>query len=87
MMRDINERVGHYLFSLAVIYSLASLLATVALALLGLPNAMMWGVLHGRGLVRAVRRAAGGDRPGGAGGAADLRGLAAHRRGAGHPDR
>jgi predicted PurR-regulated permease PerM len=47
MMRDINERVGHYLFSLAVIYAVVAVLATVALALLGLPNAMMWGVLMG----------------------------------------
>lgn len=47
MMRDINERVGHYLFSLAVIYCVVAVLATVALALLGLPNAMMWGVLLG----------------------------------------
>ena len=47
MMRDINERVGHYLLSLAVIYSCVAVLATVALVLLGLPNAMMWGVLLG----------------------------------------
>ena len=47
MMRDINDRVGHYLFSLAVIYSCVAVLATAALALLGLPNAMMWGVLMG----------------------------------------
>ena len=47
VMRDINERVGHYLFSLAVIYSCVAVLGTVALALLGLPNAMMWGVLLG----------------------------------------
>jgi predicted PurR-regulated permease PerM len=47
MMRDINERVGHYLFSLTVIYSVVAVLATVALWLLGLPNAMMWGVLLG----------------------------------------
>lgn len=47
MMRDINERVGHYLFSLAVIYSAVAVLGTVALWLLGLPNAMMWGVLLG----------------------------------------
>ena len=47
MMRDINERVGHYLFSLAAIYFAVAALATVALALLGLPNAMMWGVLLG----------------------------------------
>src|SRR5579883_1902949 len=47
MMRDINERVGHYLFSLAVIYSCVAVLATVALALIGVPNAMMWGVLLG----------------------------------------
>jgi len=44
MMRDINERVGHYLFSLAAIYSAVAVLATTALALLGLPNAMMFGV-------------------------------------------
>jgi predicted PurR-regulated permease PerM len=47
MMRDINERVGHYLFSLALIYFAVAVLATTALALLGLPNAMMWGVLLG----------------------------------------
>jgi predicted PurR-regulated permease PerM len=47
MMRDINERVGHYLFSLAVIYAGVAVLATVALVLLGLPNALMWGVLLG----------------------------------------
>lgn len=47
MMRDINERVGHYLFSLAVIYACVAVLGTVALVLLGLPNAMMWGVLLG----------------------------------------
>jgi predicted PurR-regulated permease PerM len=47
VMRDINERVGHYLFSLAVIYAGVAVLATVALALLGLPNALMWGVLLG----------------------------------------
>jgi predicted PurR-regulated permease PerM len=49
MMRDINERVGHYLFSLAVIYSVVAVLATLALWLIGLPNAMMWGVLLGVG--------------------------------------
>jgi predicted PurR-regulated permease PerM len=47
MMRDINGRVGHYLFSLAVIYFGVAVLATTALALLGVPNAMMWGVLLG----------------------------------------
>jgi predicted PurR-regulated permease PerM len=47
MMRDINERVGHYLFSLVVIYSVVAALASVALALIGLPNAVMWGVLLG----------------------------------------
>lgn len=47
LMRDINERVGYYLFSLAVIYSGVAVLATVALALLGLPNAVMWGALMG----------------------------------------
>src|SRR6185295_18639486 len=47
MMRDINERVGHYLFSLAVIYAGVAALSTVALALLGFPNAIIWGGLMG----------------------------------------
>jgi predicted PurR-regulated permease PerM len=47
MMRDINERVGHYLFSLAVIYCVVAVLSTIALWLLGLPNPMMWGVFMG----------------------------------------
>jgi len=47
VMRDINDRVGHYLFSLAAVYFVVAVLATVALVLLGLPNAMMWGVLLG----------------------------------------
>lgn len=46
-MRDINERVGHYLFSLAAIYSVVAVLSTIALWLLGLPNPMMWGVFMG----------------------------------------
>ncbi len=46
-MRDVNERVGHYLFSLAVIYSCVAVLATVALALIGFPNAMVWGAVMG----------------------------------------
>jgi predicted PurR-regulated permease PerM len=49
VMRDINERVGHYLFSLAVIYTGVALLSTIALALLGFPNAMMWGAFMGIG--------------------------------------
>jgi predicted PurR-regulated permease PerM len=47
VMRDINDRVGQYLFSLAVIYSAVAALATVALALLGFPNAIVWGALLG----------------------------------------
>src|SRR6185295_18746413 len=47
MLRDINERVGHYLFSLAAIYCVVAALSTIALALIGLPNAMMWGVFMG----------------------------------------
>lgn len=47
VMRDINERVGHYLFSLAVIYAGVAACATVALALLGFPNAIIWGALMG----------------------------------------
>lgn len=47
VMRDINERVGHYLFSLAVIYAGVAACSTVALALMGFPNAIIWGVLMG----------------------------------------
>lgn len=47
VMRDINERVGHYLFSLAVIYSCVAVGAATALAFLGLPNAIIWGFLMG----------------------------------------
>ena len=46
-MRDINERVGHYLFSLAVIYACVAVLAAIALALLGFPNPMVWGAVTG----------------------------------------
>ena len=47
MMRDINERVGHYLFALAVIYSGVAAASATVLALLGLPNAIIWGFLMG----------------------------------------
>jgi predicted PurR-regulated permease PerM len=47
VMRDINERVGDYLFALAVIYSGVAAISAAALALLGLPNAIIWGVLMG----------------------------------------
>lgn len=47
VMRDINDRVGHYLFSLAVIYCGVAVLSAVALALLGFPNAVMWGIVMG----------------------------------------
>ena len=47
VMRDINDRVGQYLFSLAVIYACVAAVATVALAVLGFPNAIVWGVLMG----------------------------------------
>lgn len=47
VMRDINERVGHYLFSLAVIYTGVAACSTVALAALGFPNAIIWGALMG----------------------------------------
>jgi predicted PurR-regulated permease PerM len=47
MMRDINDRVGHYLFALAVIYAFVAVIAAVALALLGFPNAIMWGIVMG----------------------------------------
>jgi len=47
VMRDINDRVGHYLFALAAIYSVVAVLSTIGLALLGFPNAMMWGAFMG----------------------------------------
>ncbi len=47
VMRDINDRVGHYLFALAIIYACVAVAAAVALALLGIPNAIMWGVVLG----------------------------------------
>lgn len=47
VMRDINERVGTYLFALAVIYSLVAAASTITLALLGFPNPILWGVLMG----------------------------------------
>ena len=47
MMRDINDRVGHYLFALAVIYAGVAVVAAGALALLGFPNAIMWGIVMG----------------------------------------
>jgi predicted PurR-regulated permease PerM len=47
ILRDINDRVGHYLFALAVIYSIVALLSAVALALLGFPNAIVWGAVMG----------------------------------------
>jgi len=47
VMRDINDRVGTYLFALVVIYSLVAVISTVVLALLGFPNPILWGVLVG----------------------------------------
>ena len=47
VMRDINDRVGTYLFALVVIYSLVALASTIVLALLGFPNPILWGVLMG----------------------------------------
>ncbi|HTR83260.1 MAG TPA: AI-2E family transporter [Reyranella sp.] len=47
VLRDVNERVGYYLFSLTLIYTGVAVLATVALALLGMPNAVMWGAFMG----------------------------------------
>jgi len=41
VLRDINERVGQYLFSLAVIYSCVAAATTAALAALGFPNAIV----------------------------------------------
>lgn len=47
VMRDINDRVGHYLFTLAAIYSCVAVVSAIALALLGFPNAVMWGIVMG----------------------------------------
>lgn len=47
VMRDINERVGHYLFLLVVIYSGVAVTAATVLALLGMPNAIVWGAALG----------------------------------------
>ena len=47
IMRDINGRVGSYLFALVVIYSAVAALSTILLALLGFPNPLLWGVLMG----------------------------------------
>ena len=47
VLRDINDRVGHYLFALAVIYTCVAIASSVALALLGVPNAVVWGVVMG----------------------------------------
>jgi predicted PurR-regulated permease PerM len=47
LMRDMNERVGHYLFSLAVIYFCVAVLSAGALALLGFPNVIVWGAVMG----------------------------------------
>lgn len=47
VMRDINERVGSYLFALVVIYSMVALASTIVLALLGFSNPLLWGVLMG----------------------------------------
>jgi predicted PurR-regulated permease PerM len=47
IMRDINGRVGSYLFALVVIYSVVAVISTVVLALLGFPNPLLWGVLMG----------------------------------------
>ena len=86
MMRDINERVGHYLFSLAVIYAVRRGAGDGGAGAARPSQRDDVGRADGHRLLRALRRAAGRDRPGGAGRSADLRGLAAHRRGARHPD-
>lgn len=47
IMRDINERVGQYLFALVAIYSVVAATSAAALALLDFPNALLWGLLVG----------------------------------------
>lgn len=47
VMRAVYDRVGHYLFALTVIYAGVAVLSAAVLALLGLPNAAIWGGLLG----------------------------------------
>ena len=47
VMRAVYDRVGHYLFALTIIYSGVAVISGAALALLGLPNAAMWGIVMG----------------------------------------
>lgn len=47
VMRDINERVGHYLFLLVAIYFGVAVTAATVMALLGMPNAIVWGAALG----------------------------------------
>ena len=56
MMRDINDRVGHYLFALAVIYSLRGRGVGHGTGAARLSQRHHVGRRHGAGLLRAVRR-------------------------------
>lgn len=47
IMRDINERVGQYLFALVAIYAVVAAASATVLALLDFPNALLWGMLVG----------------------------------------
>jgi predicted PurR-regulated permease PerM len=47
IMRDINGRVGSYLFALVLIYSAVAAISTVVLAVLGFPSPLLWGTLMG----------------------------------------
>ncbi len=47
IMRDINGRVGSYLFGLVVVYSMVAAVSTIVLALLGFPSPLLWGVMMG----------------------------------------
>ena len=62
VMRDINERVGHYLFSLAVIYAGVAAVATAGAGAAGLPQCHHVGRADGHRELRAVHRPAGDDR-------------------------
>ncbi len=84
-MRDINDRVGHYLFTLAVIYAGVAACCDGRAGGAGLSQRHHLGRPDGHRGLRAVHRLSGdhrGRRPGGVG---HLRRLAAHHRRAGRP--
>ncbi|HYC66274.1 MAG TPA: AI-2E family transporter, partial [Reyranellaceae bacterium] len=47
VMRAVYDRVGHYLFALTLIYFGVAVISAAALAVIGVPNAAIWGALLG----------------------------------------